>query len=131
MIYSGLSIFQTSNTELLEESKKDQGFYRALSWVELQESGWDNFVALYYGSDNSVRARKIKFNDDTNVDLNWGWDLFNKDASEYDHNLAMAGLILSQAAESSENDIKWRLIALGFDIKTIETINYGKDFNTY
>ena len=126
-----VSVFETKNKELLDGSKKDQGFYRALTWRELQESGWDNFVALYYGSDNSVRARIIKFNDVTNVDLNWGWDLFNKDASEYDHNLAMAGLILSQAAESSENDIKWRLIALGFDIKTIETINYGNAFNTY
>ena len=110
-----VSIYQTSNTKLLEESRKDHSSYRTMTWTELQNVGWDNFVALYCGSDNRIQTQKIKFNDNFSVDLNWGWELFNKDSSEYDHNLAMAGLILSQAAELGKAEIEQRYKALGFN----------------
>jgi len=69
-------------------------------------------------SDNEVRTIKVKFTNDVYVDLNWGWNLFNKDASEYDHNLAMTGLVLSQAAESGQNAIERRYTTLGFEHTT-------------
>ena len=49
--------------------------------------------------DTSVKTLSIPFNwhDKTvTIDINWGWDLFDKSATEYDHNLAMSGLALSQ-----------------------------------
>lgn len=64
---------------------------------------------------NQARTVSIKFDDSKTIDLNWGWELFDKDASEYSHDLAMAGCILSQAAEMGENEAEARLNALGFE----------------
>lgn len=65
----------------------------------------------------------IKFDEDTTLDLNWNWDLFNIDSSEYCHDLAMAAIILSQAAEMGEVEIYSRETALGFE--NIKSIWYG------
>ncbi len=49
----------------------------------------------------------FKFDDKISVDINWGWELFNKNASEYDHNLAMAAICLCRRTynfSSSEMD---------------------------
>lgn len=64
---------------------------------------------------NQARMLSIRFDDTKTIDLNWGWELFDKDASEYSHDLAMAGCILSQAAEMGENEAEARLNALGFE----------------
>ena len=64
---------------------------------------------------NEVKTKKIEFDSKNVVDLNWGWNLFNKDSSEYDHNLAMVGVILGQAAETSQDYIWQRLDDLGFE----------------
>lgn len=71
---------------------------------------------LRFGVYDVVGTHSIPFDDTLNVDLNWGWELFNKDASEYDHNLAMASLILSRAAYGGSEDAKDKLKMLGFDI---------------
>ena len=72
---------------------------------------------------NEISTCSISFVNDKTIDLKWGWNLFNKDASEYDHNIAMAGLILSQAAESGESVIKTRYKELGFE--NTSTIYYS------
>ena len=58
--------------------------------------------------ENAVRELEVDFDSNNKVNLNWGWNLFNKDSSVYDHNLAMVGLILSQAVESFDQiDFLW------------------------
>ncbi len=59
--------------------------------------------------DNEITSQKVQFCNNMSVDLNWGWNLFDKNASEYDHNLAMAGLLLSKAAYDGTESIKQRL----------------------
>ena len=89
----------------------------------------------FYSDEASIEPRSgrvvtvpVRFTGDKTVDLNWGWDLFNKDASEYDHDLAMAGLVLSQAAELGEGEIKARYQALGFE--NTQTVYYsGREDN--
>lgn len=89
----------------------------------------------FYSDEANIERRSgrvvtvpVKFTDSTMIDLNWGWDLFDKDASEYDHNIAMAGLTLSQAAELGEWEIKARYQALGFE--NTQTVYYsGREDN--
>ncbi len=71
----------------------------------------------FLGSFDDVEpsVRQVKFDQERHVDLNWGWGLFEKDAYEYDHDLAMAALILSKAAEMGMSDVEERLSALGFE----------------
>lgn len=64
---------------------------------------------------NEVSSIRVKFDNEKEIDLNWGWDLFQKDASEYDHNLAMASIVLSQATELSQSEAESRMKELGFE----------------
>ncbi len=57
-----------------------------------------------------------------NLDVTWGWDLFDKNASEYDHNLSMAGILLSAAAYSGKDTAERRMRNLGFDV--INSFNF-------
>ncbi len=117
------TIYQTDNAELLAASQKEPYNYPSLSWSELTDLGWDSFLFYCLGEDGNTRLLRVKFDDTRSVDLNWGWGLFGKDASEYDHNLAVAGLILSQAAELSQQDAEQRLKALGFPM--CSSVFYG------
>ncbi|MBQ9004320.1 MAG: hypothetical protein IJ087_20970, partial [Eggerthellaceae bacterium] len=77
---------------------------------------------------NDVRKVSVKFDDANTVNVNWGWNLFNKDSSEYDHNIAMAGVVLSQAAESGEAEAEQRMKDFGFE--NIASVYYkGNDDN--
>lgn len=71
----------------------------------------------FLGSFDNVEpaVRKVKFDNEREVDLNWGWGLFDRDAYEYSHDLAMAALILSKAAEMGMSDAEERLSSLGFE----------------
>jgi len=89
--------------------------------VRFSDGNWPDTLTISMsditcsGDPNRARTRAVKFDNSTTVDLNWGWELFNKDASEYSHDLAMAGCILSQAAEMGESEAEKRLNALGFE----------------
>lgn len=82
--------------------------------------------------ESAVTKIGVKFNADTRIDVQWGWNLFDKDSSEYSHDLALVGLVLSQAAEdgaddevigSRDHEIYTRYRRLGFD--NIKTYNYS------
>jgi len=130
-IYTELTAFDGTTT--VEQTTKNNDLFKACSGQKspfgrlytmeqlTQMGGWDAFVADFENQGgspsafNEVQTLNINFVNDKNIDLKWGWNLFNKDASEYDHNIAMAGLILSQAAESGESVIKTRYKELGFE----------------
>ena len=129
-IYTELTAFDgtttveqtTKNNDLFKACSEEKVFFGKLYTMErIEEIGWDAFVADFANQEgspsasNEVQSLNINFVNDKNIDLKWGWNLFNKDASEYDHNIAMAGLILSQAAESGESVIKTRYKELGFE----------------
>lgn len=112
----------TTNNQLFNAcSGNKNSFNRLYTMEQISEMGWDKFVSEFDKHDNTsstnneVQKITIDFAGNRKVDLEWGWNLFNKDASEYDHNIAMAGLILSQAAESGESVIKTRYKELGFE----------------
>lgn len=64
----------------------------------------------------ATQEMHIPFDSDTTVTLDWGWDLFRKDASEYDQTLAIAAAILSQAAESASPEVvEERLEQFGYE----------------
>ena len=71
----------------------------------------------YAGTFESFKpyTRTLKFDDRRDAELSWGWELFDRDSSEYSHDLAMAGCFLSQAAESGQSEIESRLTSLGFE----------------
>ncbi|MBQ1332127.1 MAG: lipase family protein [Lachnospiraceae bacterium] len=57
---------------------------------------------------------RVPFDERTTVDLCWGWNLFDRDASEYSHDLAMAAIVMSQAAEMGYTACEERYGQLGF-----------------
>lgn len=111
-------IYQTTDRALYNASQRAPYSYFCMTLSEIEEQGWDVFESLYgsgtFSDSNEIRSRPVKFDDSKTVDLNWGWDLFHKDSSEYDHNIAMAGLILNNAAEISQAEAEARLKTLGF-----------------
>lgn len=72
---------------------------------------------------NDVQTETVTYDPQTRIDLNWGWDLFDRDSSEYSHDIAMAGLVLSQAAEKSQTNVEDKLTKLGFE--QVMSIYYG------
>jgi len=86
---------------------------------------------------NSIKKKTVEFrskiaNGDsdsiphyTNIEIDWGWDLFNKtEKIEYDSRLSIAGLALSTAAEDHETPLYFMLRELGFDESTIKPYDY-------
>lgn len=109
---SGAGIQQvTGNEALFAESQREktQIFGKVVS--DIRSIGWHSFLL-----ESGIYPYNIPFGGETEITLNWGWKLFNKNASEYDHNLAMASLILSRAAYGGGEDAKDKLKMLGFDI---------------
>ncbi len=76
----------------------------------------------YDEADNEVFSQNVRFSADISVDLDWGWNLFDKNASEYDHNLAMAGIILNRAAYDGREATYNKLKDLKFDV--IDSFNF-------
>ena len=82
--------------------------------------------------DNTITKHTIAFNvfesiawtKYVNMDVNWGWDLFNQSANTYDNDLAIIGLALSRATEDSETKAEDMLRTLGFEF--ITSYNYDK-----
>lgn len=111
-------IFRTDDTGLYNASKQTQySGFRYMTLAEIEEQGWEAFLRMYYGEEETgytVNSVPVKFNGDITIDLNWGWELFDRDASKYSQDLAMAALVLSQAAELSEEDAMKRMMELGF-----------------
>ncbi len=124
-------IFICDDYELYTVSTSMAYPYATRHLYEIKRYGWQDFVSLanqvMYSNGNRVRTLNIKFEGNTTVDLQWGFDLFSKSATEYDHSIAMAGNILSQAAESGEGECRARLKALGFS--NILSYDYGENFD--
>ncbi len=84
--------------------------------------------AVQYLSDlaiKNVKLRTIAYDDKYDLDIHWGFDLFNKNASEYDHNLAMAGCVLSRATYNGSDTVTSRMQELGFDVFSSEKYTDG------
>ena len=64
---------------------------------------------------SQVNRINVRFDNTRSVDLNWGWGLFEQDASKPNEDLALAGCILSQAAEMGQGEAEARLKELGFE----------------
>lgn len=116
--YGKAVIFKTDDMELYNASQQTQyDNFRFMTLTEIEEQGWEAFLRMYYGKEETgyaVNSVSVKFNNDITIDLNWGWKLFDRDASEYSPDLAMTALVLSQAAELSEEDAMKRMMELGF-----------------
>lgn len=64
----------------------------------------------------------------TDIEVNWGWKLFQEDATQRNNwqDLAVTGLCLSRAVEISENDGKDLLRKLGFEQTDSQNYNFGE-----
>ncbi len=119
---------QESVSILVKETREDwntgnqyvKEFIYTMVW---ENNGWKLSEAKYtdgtpyfarYGLYDKVLNHSIIFDDKISIDIDWGLDLFNKNASEYDHRLAMAGLLLSRAAYDGADATEQRLKSLGF-----------------
>ncbi len=83
-------------------------------------------IETYTGEDpkNIVSCRTVSFGNGIDVDLNWGWGLFDKNASEYDHSLALAALYLCRGTYSSKTEVESRLSTLGLCDLGVESVYY-------
>lgn len=75
----------------------------------------------------------LEFNDGKNLDLQWGWSLFDRDTMSpepggYDANLAKAAIYLCEGTYHGEDDAKSRMHDLGFS-DTLP-MYYGEDGQT-
>ncbi len=97
----------------------ERGFYRS-GGDPIAPEGILEGLGLSYEESIAIREIEVDFTDKIKLDLRWGWKLFEKDSSEYNHDLAMVGLTLSQAAETSKEACEARLQTLGFhDVKSV------------
>ncbi len=89
----------TSNLGLFGLYNSDDSYFGGMGFYQIE---------TYTGEDpkNVVSCRTVSFGNGINVDLNWGWELFNKNASEYDHNLAMTALLLSAKTYSGADAVE-------------------------
>lgn len=62
--------------------------------------------------ENDMRPIQITSSTD-DVEINWGWDLFDQDALEYSNDLAISASVLNQMAESSQDDVESCLGMIG------------------
>lgn len=120
-------LFRTDDSALYKASKKPALAYRVMTLREIESKGWNAFLTCYRRtpdpSANEVRRKTVKFDGNRQLELDWGWNLFRKDASEYDHSIALAGLVLSNAAEMSQTEAENRLKSLGFG--NCKSVYYG------
>ena len=99
-----------------ESAQRDFGVPQELSEIE------EKFGTT---EDISVKKKSVTMywhDKEVTLDINWGWELFNKSATEYDHNLAMAGAVISQLVHDSnnfENNLK--------SVFEFDNVQYNKD----
>lgn len=104
--------------------------YMSVIMIMLMMNVFIPFEAPQADTWNDAGSVFVPFDEKTNIDLYWGWNLFNIDSSEYSHDIAMAGAVLSQAAELGQQEAADRLYALGFD--HVASIWYdGSDYDTF
>lgn len=126
-------------TFLVQENYKEWSYSSATTrelyyTIVFEDKEWKCSEAVYadgttfmekrFGVDSNIRT--IDFGNNIKLDLKWGWTLFDKNASEYDHNLAMAGLVLSRAAYDGKDAVLNRLEDLEFE----SVIGYHFESNT-
>lgn len=75
--------------------------------------------------ENDIRPIQITSSTD-DVEINWGWDLFDQDALEYSNDLAISASVLNQMAESSQDDVESCLGMIG--LENISSQNYSADW---
>lgn len=75
--------------------------------------------------ENDMRPIQITSSTD-DVEINWGWDLFDQDALEYSNDLAISASVLNQMAESSQDDVESCLGMIG--LENISSQNYSADW---
>ena len=126
-----------------EEELRDYYFDVKLGYEKVDgESHWtvysirtESRVDVEYNKEKQQNAintiHGIKFNGggletDKFIDVRWGWNLFNRDASNYSHDLGIAGLVLSQVATRGENELKDLLGKMGFE--NIKPVFFGSQF---
>ncbi|MBR0145564.1 MAG: hypothetical protein IJM25_02760 [Eubacterium sp.] len=91
----------------------DEPLYDKLDGIKVKESTLD--PTKKEARDNSINTiHGIKF-ENTEIDVRWGWSMFNKNADEYDHDLAVAGLVLSQVATRGKGELTDLLGKMGFE----------------
>ena len=100
-----------------------RGFYRTDAEPVDPEAILEQ-MGIAYEETLAIREIEVPFTDEITLDLRWGWELFDRDSSEYNHDLAMVGLTLSQAAETSKAACEERLQTLGFH--EIDSVYYDR-----
>lgn len=76
--------------------------------------------------ENDMRPIQITSSTD-DVEINWGWDLFDQDALEYSNDLAISASVLNQMAESSQDDVESCLGMIG--LENISSQNYSTNWS--
>ncbi len=76
--------------------------------------------------ENDIRPIQITSSTD-DVEINWGWDLFDQDALEYSNDLAISASVLNQMAESSQDDVESCLGMIG--LENISSQNYSTNWS--
>lgn len=77
----------------------------------------------------------LDYNAGKMLDLNWGWALFDRDAtavkrSSYDEDLAKAAAYLCEGTYHSKEDAEWRMKSLGFSNPHSEYYDAALEANT-
>lgn len=112
------------------------------AYIKLTAAGKDpvvyniNLPREAYVDPNAITRRTITFHagladtgkQDVSMDIDWGWDLFDKSSFEYDNRIAIPALALSGAAEISEGQVEAVLKQLRFD--KIEHYDYSNTLYT-
>lgn len=89
-------------------------------------------------NDVGIVRKEITFyweDGESTIDLNWGWELFNRSATEYSHDLALAGLVISQSIHRQDSFEEKMLNKFGFKIidfeknSTTSTPSYAVGYN--
>ena len=99
-----------------------------IAFIELTAPGFDKLVYLVTiirlgpADPNAIRRTSIVFhagfaeegNKNISMEIDWGWNLFNKSSFGYDNRIAIPALALSGAVEISESQADMVLGQLGF-----------------
>lgn len=112
-------LFVFRNHAVRYAERRDAGSLavEGLTYSEVQEMGWQNFLAAWYGGKGAaVRDIPVTLADGSEESLSWGWELFAGDPANYDGALAQAGAALCMDKTAAEE----LLAKLGFaDVQTV------------
>lgn len=107
--------------------------WQAIKFGEHNETLEGSQVTIHYTDEINIKKTNVYLRPwigekTTNIEVNWGWRLFQEDATQRKNwqDFAVTGLCLSRAVENSEADGKDLLGKLGFEDIDTKNWDYGE-----